>query len=306
MKATTGWRELKPVAHFVRSWQAARPGRCSSEHAACGLSCMLNLRTRFGRQIEGWWLVFPWLFLLIAPPLPAADIRLPSLKIGTDVFTNVTVYQVTQTDIFVRHERGFGNAKISNLDDATLLLLGLKSMNTPESTGDASASDAKGVEKLRATLKAQKVKLPPAAAAALESLSRIKPTPQILYGVLAGAVIAYLSCCLCLRKVCVNAGSQPGLLVWIPILQLLPLVRAAKMPVWWFVIFLIPGLNFLAYILWSVRIVQVCGKGMMVALLLILPVTNLFALLYLAFSNGRERPAERTLKPEDLPGLAGA
>jgi hypothetical protein len=94
--------------------------------------------------------------------------------------------------------------------------------------------------------------------------------------------------------------------VWIPVLQMIPLVRAARMPMFWFVIFLIPGLNLLAHIVWSIRIAQVCGKSAVVAVLLILPVTNILALLYLAFSGGNHRQEERTMKPEDLPGLAGA
>ena len=45
-----------------------------------------------------------------------AEEQLPSLKVGVDVYTNVTVVKVTATDIFFRHARGIGNAKLKALD----------------------------------------------------------------------------------------------------------------------------------------------------------------------------------------------
>ncbi len=232
---------------------------------------------------------------------PAADIHLSSLKIGTDVFTNVTVYQISATDIFVRHERGFGNAKLANLDDPTLRLLGLKTEEKEPDKSSQGTVSAAAAERVKTTLAA----VLPSESAMLGTISRTKPTPQLLVGVLAVMLLGYLFCCLVLKKICVNAGSEPGPLIWFPVLQAFPLLRAARIPAWWFVILLIPGLNLLAHVLWSLRIAAACGKGVLVAVLLILPVTGPFAMLYLAFSSGRE-PGERELKPEDLPGLAGA
>lgn len=249
------------------------------------------------------WLAVSAFVLLLPASLPAADVHLPSLKIGTDVFTNVTVYQVTASDIFVRHERGFGNAKISTLDDSALILLGLKSEKTEEEkTGGGNAA---AVEKVKATLATMNLKLP-SESSVLGTISRTKPTPQLLAGVLAGCLIGYLFYCYCLKRMCVNAGSNPGALVWLPIVQMFPLLQAARMPAWWFIIFFIPGLNLFAHVLWCVRITKFCGKGILIAIFLLLPLTNVLALLYLAFSSGNEAPAERTLKPEDLPGLAEA
>jgi hypothetical protein len=264
---------------------------------------MSNKQTRISRPVRGWWSAIGLLVCLAALRLSAADIQLPSLKIGTDVFTNVTVYQMTETDIFVRHERGFGNAKISNLDNATLRLLGRK---TSESDEEKTATGGSGAaEKVKATLAAVNLKLP-SESAVLGTISRVKPTPQLLVGALAFTVIGYLFSCLVWKRICVNAGSEPGGLIWFPILQIFPLLRAARIPAWWFVIFCIPGLNLLAHVLWCIRISRACGKGTLVTVLLVLPLTNLFALLYLAFSSGNEPPAERTVKEADLPGLAGA
>jgi cytochrome c biogenesis protein CcmG, thiol:disulfide interchange protein DsbE len=40
----------------------------------------------------------------------------PVLKAGGEVYTNVTITGVTATDVFFSHARGFGNAKLKNLD----------------------------------------------------------------------------------------------------------------------------------------------------------------------------------------------
>ena len=98
-----------------------------------------------------------------------------------------------------------------------------------------------------------------------------------------------------MKLICLNAGSKPGLMIWIPVLQIFPLLRAAKMSAWWFVVFLIPLVGVVAHIVWCVKIAKACGKGALVALLLILPGTNLLALLYLALSNGNSQSAEKVM-----------
>jgi len=48
--------------------------------------------------------------------LPAQDVRLATLKAGSEVYSNVTVTSVTATDIYFSHSRGLGNAKLKNLE----------------------------------------------------------------------------------------------------------------------------------------------------------------------------------------------
>ena len=55
---------------------------------------------------------------------------------------------------------------------------------------------------------------------------------------------------------------------------------------WWFLAYLLPFLNLVAFILWSVNITKARGKSGWVILFLILPPTYFFAILYLAFSSG--------------------
>jgi hypothetical protein len=275
---------------------------------------MRNIQKRFHLPLTGGGLFISILIALAAPVVQASDIPLPSLKIGTDVFTNVTVYQITATDIFVRHHRGFGNAKISALDDETLVLLGLKEVKPPKKAGVESplstAQAEAAVDHVKTALASVNLTMP-SEEVLKEQLARLTGDARLVYGILGGLALVYLLYCLCLRNVCVNAGSKPGLLIWLPVLQLFPLLRAAKMPIWWFIVFFLPALNILAHLLWCVRIAQACGKGLLSALMLFLPVTNILALLYLAFSGGGSssgsgRPVGKVFRDEDLPGLAGA
>jgi cytochrome c biogenesis protein CcmG/thiol:disulfide interchange protein DsbE len=60
--------------------------------------------------------------LLLASGLLFADAargdgeRLANLKVGSEVYTEVTVTSVTATDIYFSHSRGLGNAKLKTLD----------------------------------------------------------------------------------------------------------------------------------------------------------------------------------------------
>jgi hypothetical protein len=121
-------------------------------------------------------------------------------------------------------------------------------------------------------------------------IQEIKITPEMKYGAIAGAVVFYLFFCLCCHLICSKAKSPAGILAWIPPFQIFALLRAANMSALWFIALFIPFINLLAHILWSLNIAKARGKGGLVALFLILPITNLLAFLYLAFSSGPPPP----------------
>ena len=242
----------------------------------------------------GWWLAGVLLAWLSVTPLAAADIELPLLKSGTDVFTNVTVYGQTETDLFIKHSRGFGNVKISNLDNPTLRLLKLGGA-TPEAetAGSVSEKAVATVATLKAKLESSTALRVPSEADVVGLISRLRPSPNII----AIVLFAYLLFCACMKLICQNAGSKAGLMIWFPVLQMFPVLRAAKMSAWWFVAFLIPLVGAVAHIVWCVKICKACGKGALVTVLLILPGTNLLAFLYLALSKGSGQPAEQVMPP---------
>ena len=61
-------------------------------------------------------MIFRITILVLASAFMAqADEYLPSLKVGPDVYSNVTVVKVTATDIVFTHSKGLGNAKLKDL-----------------------------------------------------------------------------------------------------------------------------------------------------------------------------------------------
>lgn len=52
--------------------------------------------------------------LAVILPAPAEE-RFATLKVGSEVYSNVTVTTVTATDIYFSHAKGMGNAKLKNL-----------------------------------------------------------------------------------------------------------------------------------------------------------------------------------------------
>ncbi len=53
--------------------------------------------------------------LLAAVLTAGAEVKLPVLKVGSAVYTNVTVLSKSATDIYFTHARGMGNAKLRDL-----------------------------------------------------------------------------------------------------------------------------------------------------------------------------------------------
>jgi hypothetical protein len=118
------------------------------------------------------------------------------------------------------------------------------------------------------------------------AISELTLNPGTLYLAIGAAAFFYLFFCYCCMLICQKTGNPPGILIWIPVLQVFPLLRAASMSALWFFAFLIPVLNIIAPIVWCVKISKARGKSPGLALLLLLPGISLFAFLYLAFSSG--------------------
>jgi hypothetical protein len=99
------------------------------------------------------------------------------------------------------------------------------------------------------------------------------------------AVGIYIFVCYCLKVICEKTGHEPGILIWIPIVQLIPLLQVAKMPLWYIVLFLIPLVNLIIGIMLWVKICQARGKSGWMVILMFIPLVNLAFLPYLAFSE---------------------
>lgn len=238
------------------------------------------------KHCRTWLQVTTFLLVACSAPLARADLQLPILKSGTVTYSNVTVYSQTEQDLYISHAQGLGNIKISTLDDDSLRALGLKEENKQTDTVMARGV-SQTMDKLKTSLGTMHVGGWAGLSEKLQVARDIKLSRQTLGIVVGVTVLLYVSFCFCLKLICYNAGAPAGPLIWFPVLQMFPLLRAAKMSGWCFLLFLIPLVNVAMYIWWSFRIAKACGKGALVAVLLILPVTSLFAFLYLALSKGQ-------------------
>jgi hypothetical protein len=127
-------------------------------------------------------------------------------------------------------------------------------------------------------------------------LGTITLTPNMVLAAACGLAFLYLFVSYCGRLICQKAGKPATALIWIPVAQLIPLLRAANMSPAWLLAFFVPVLNVVAQILWSFKIAKARGKSGLVGLFLVLPVTNLFAFLYLALSDGEAKQERRTVE----------
>jgi len=98
-------------------------------------------------------------------------------------------------------------------------------------------------------------------------------------------LVFYVFFCFCAKRICEKCGVNPGILIWIPIANLVPLLQVAKMPVWMIILFLIPLVGLIISVVMWVKICQARGKSGWLAILLFIPIANLILIPYLAFSE---------------------
>jgi hypothetical protein len=220
----------------------------------------------------------------------------PVLQTKTGSYTNVTVTKKTKDWIFILHSAGVCNVKASDLPTDARIALGYEAApQTP------AAEDEGGVTTAETSVAGAAPKLPRFNLAEFKQfaadwrLHRKEKETEIktyvtVHAMVIGAFFGiwlalHLLCSGIFWMVCRKTHNAPGPLVWVPVLQLIPLLRAANMPRVWFFAFFVPGINIIALIVFSIKIVKSRGKGFWVSILLILPATSWLAMLYLAFSS---------------------
>lgn len=231
--------------------------------------------------------------LLIAVPgrvQAAVEETFPVLQTRTATYTNVTVTKKTKEWIFILHSTGMVNVKVSDLPLATQRSLGYGMEPPKQNAGSLELKKLLSGANLPQVKKWAEDKSAKISAVTFEK-------PVLFYSGLAVAAFGYLFSSFCTWKICRKTHIAPGLLAWVPLFQLLPLLRAANMSRGWFLAFFIPVVNFVAVAVWSGKIVQARGKSPWVAFFLLLPVTSLFAFIYLAFSS--DAPVEIPRSPAE-------
>ena len=231
-------------------------------------------------------------FLALGQKSGAAEEMFNELQVGTQTYKNVTVTTKSKGYVFILHSAGMTNIRVNDLPEDVRLKLGYNETAQKPKTNNPTAwakqtfskletPEVKGMEEKLATAWHQRL---PAAGVNLPPL-----TTRLIAIVTGVVLLCWFLFCYCCMLICQKTGNNPGLLIFVPFLQTFPLLRAASMSPWWFFAVFVPGLNLVAQIIWFVKIVQARAKSGWLVLWLLLPLTNLLAFLYLAFSNGNAR-----------------
>jgi hypothetical protein len=226
----------------------------------------------------------------------AAERKLDLLQIGTRTYTNVTVTTKAKNHIFIYHAGGITSIKTADLPLGIKQQLGYAPAGAPRAATNTAAVWAKRELAKVNVLPFKQLSQKWGGKPSWELFARNLLASKVVFVVLGIGLLIYLLHCYGCMLICRKTGNQPGVLVWLPVLQLFPLLRAAGMSGWWFLAYCVPLLNIVAQLLWCLNIAKARGKSVWVGVLLFLPITYLFAFLYLAFSNGV--PAEEEEEPE--------
>jgi hypothetical protein len=261
-----------------------------------------NYRRYLGRLL---WL----LFMLLSTRLVASTGQIttgdheqtfPLLQTRTGTYTNVTVTKKTQDWIFILHSQGVCNIKASDLPAEARIALGYDT--PPPKPGEEAKTDEPNPAQPLAQLRHLKFSDMQKFATGwrqngkekmVEVKAYMAANPVVICSVLGIVAVVYVFLSICFWLICRKTHIAPGPLVWVPFLQLIPLLRAANIPRVWFFAYFIPFINIIPIIMWAIKIVKSRGKNAWVAFLLILPPTTLFAFLYLAFSRSAPVQIER-------------
>jgi uncharacterized membrane protein YhaH (DUF805 family) len=226
------------------------------------------------------------------------DQVIPLLKTRIGTYTNVTITSRTAKELCILHAGGAGNVFLQDLDPEAQELVGY---SPPVPAGEAFRALAN--ERIWAFMKSVPfdVQALDGGTHGSDPATTIELSPGAMVFLVGLIFVVYLFTCYGLKLICTKAGHDPGLMIWVPLLQVFPMLRAAGMSGWWVLGMLVPVFNLVVTILWSFRIVSARGKSAVWAVLLILPFTNLIAFLYLAFSGGGNHEEEG---PPRVPAFA--
>jgi hypothetical protein len=204
------------------------------------------------------------------------------LQVGDHTYHDVTVRTKAKDYVFILHSTGLTSIKVTQLPNEVRQKLGYPA-EAPALTPTRLANRGAAL-------------LERAEAQFLQGLRLIRsklPQPGTypkVVAVTAALLIAHVFCSFCCMLICLKTGINPGILVWFPALQAVPMLRAASMSTWWLGALFVPGVNVVGWVLWCVKIVRARQKTMPLAILLSFPLTSWFAFLFLAFSeDSRDR-----------------
>lgn len=116
------------------------------------------------------------------------------------------------------------------------------------------------------------------------------PNPVLLIVMVLLGLAAYVFFSYCYKRICEKAGVDPGVMIWIPVLQMIPVFRAGGMNPWLILTLIIPLVNIVVIVMLFVNLCKALGKNPWLTVLVFIPIVNIAFLPYLAFSESPAPP----------------
>lgn len=253
-----------------------------------------------------------WALLVATATGAEPNAIIPRVSVSGVVYSNVVIESTSAKTITFSHARGMASVNRQKLTLDERIGLGLvppPPTNSVSSTNRFETNQVVMVDQMRQALTAYR-----------DVEKQLRDAGISLKAAGAGAVVLYLFFCFCLLMICSKANTPSPLLVFLPVLQILPAYRAAKMsPVWFrllmadvvfrvivgvltytghigrlpqsvvmvlFVLMMVLTLiHVIGWFIWCFKICIAREKSPLVGIFLLLPCTQVLALAYLAFSE---------------------
>ena len=227
----------------------------------------------------------------------APDEKLESLTIAGNTFSNVTIIGRSKTHLSFKHSGGFASVRLTALEPQEQTKVGYTPPPPPKTTVQKAEEWASQhlewlndprLKKIEAEIRGE--------------VDRIitENDTTIIYPVIGGVACIYFLFCLAAIKICRKTTVRPGLAVWLPGFQWISLLKAAGMSPWNFILLLIPPINLIVMSVWCFKICRTRQKSPTVGFFLLIPVINIFAYFYLAFSSQKKAEAAPYRQPGKL------
>ena len=88
----------------------------------------------------------------------------------------------------------------------------------------------------------------------------------------------------CMKLICDKASVDPGILIWIPILQIIPMATVAKINPWLLLLYLVPLVNIVFAIYHWAQVCKAINKSPWLVIMMLIPLVNIAFLPLLAFT----------------------
>lgn len=109
---------------------------------------------------------------------------------------------------------------------------------------------------------------------------------------------------ICLQKIAKKLGEENAWWAWIPVLNVLLIIKLAGKPLWWLLLLFVPLVNIIIAVLVWIAIAERLGKSAIWGILVFLPVLNLIAFGVMAFGKTdvpTSLPPQTPLPPQQPP-----